>query len=306
MLDINGPAHIFYEAADYGAGLQMKFISISGEAEAVSSAGLSFSKLSPFYQYKPTGDDFIFIPGLSFSLLTDLHFLEQSHPFLDWVTEAYQNGTNICSVCTGAFLLAETGLLNGKNCTTHWKYLSDFVQRYPKVSLIKNRLFVKQNRIYTSAGVASGIDLALYILEELYGARFAADIAKEVVIYFRRGEGDPQLSVFLQYRNHLDGRIHEAQDFMLQQLGSPFVLDDIAAHVNMSSRNLTRLFKKTIGITIGAYLDKLRVERAVHLLVERNKVEFVANQCGLKSSNQLRALLKKYRNMLPSELMTLT
>ena len=89
---------------------------------------------------------------------------------------------------------------------------------------------------------------------------------------------------------------------MMENIQEVFTIEDIAEFVNMSPRNLTRLFKKTTGITIGAYLEKLRVERAVHLLAERNKVDFVANQCGLKSSNQLRSLLKKHKDVLPTEI----
>ena len=125
-----------------------------------------------------------------------------------------------------------------------------------------------------------------------------------MVVYFRRGESDPQLSIFLQYRNHLDTRIHDAQNFMMENISTRFNLEDIAENVNMSSRNLTRLFKKTTGITIGNYLEKLRVENAVQLFFEGNKVEFVAKECGLKSTNQLRILLKKHRGILPTDIST--
>ncbi len=166
---------------------------------------------------------------------------------------------------------------------------------------MRNRLFIKEKSLFSSAGVCSGIDLALYILEIHFGSKFAADIAKEVVIYFRRSEHDPQLSVFLQYKNHLDTRIHDAQDYMMKNISEKLIIDNIAENVNMSSRNLTRLFKKTTGITLGNYIDKLRIERAVDLLSDKHKVEFVAHQCGLKSSNQLRSLLKKYKDILPTD-----
>ena len=192
-------------------------------------------------------------------------------------------------------------MLDGKNCTTHWKYFSRFSEKFPRVELIKNRLFVVNERVYTSAGVSSGIDLALFLLEEEFGAKFATDIAKEVCYYFRRSGADPQLSIFLQYRNHLEDRIHFAQDFIISNVSVKFSLEDVAEKVNMSSRNLTRLFKETTGITVGAYLEKIRVERAIQLLADGNKMQIVAQECGLKSTSQLRVLLKNHQHILSAD-----
>ena len=105
--------------------------------------------------------------------------------------------------------------------------MSRLINKFPNIDLQKNRLFVANNNLYTSAGVSSGIDLALYILENQFGSKFASDIAKEVVIYFRRSESDPQLSIFLQYRNHLDSRIHNAQDYIVKNMSKPFTIYSI-------------------------------------------------------------------------------
>ncbi len=118
----------------------------------------------------------------------------------------------------------------------------------------------------------------------------------------RRSPKDPQLSVFLQYRNHIETRIHQVQDILAQNLETKIAIEDLAEKVYMSPRNLTRLFKKTTGTTIGHYLEKLRVEKAVQLLSKGEKVHAVSAACGLKSTNQLRSLLKKYTSALPSEL----
>lgn len=266
-----------------------------------SSAGLSFSKLIPFHEFNLTEHDFVFIPGLDFKLLSDQDFLNECQDFVEWLKLQNLNGATVCSICTGVFLVAESGILNGKSCTTHWKYHSLFCQKFPQVVFEKDRLFVGNDNLYSSAGVSSGIDLALYLLEENFGTKLACDIAREVVVYFRRSGSDPQLSVFLQYRNHIDTRIHDAQDYLTRHISEAFTLEEIAEQVNMSLRNLTRLFKKTTGITIGAYLEKLRVERAVQLLSDGHKVDYVARQCGLKSTNQLRTLLKKHKGILPTD-----
>ncbi len=304
LLDMSGPAHIFYEAKSYGAPIDLFFLTLN-KTEALSSAGLHLSQLEKYDSHVLGPNDWFFIPGVEAYLLHDPSFEASNVLFSEWLHLQYENGAKICSVCTGAYLLANSGLLEGRNCTTHWKYLEDFRTRFPKVGLITDRLFVEDQRIYTSAGVSSGIDLALYLLEEEFGPIFATKVAKEVVVYLRRTEDDPQLSVFLQYRNHLDQRVHLVQDNLAQHLEKKLTIEELAEEVNMSPRNLTRLFKKTTGITIGDYLDKLRVERAVQLLSEGNKVDSVSLSCGLQSSNQLRSLLKKYSHALPHELQNL-
>ncbi|TSE05042.1 GlxA family transcriptional regulator [Aquimarina algiphila] len=299
LLDINGPAHIFYEAKEYGADVDLHFVTPTIENKVTSSAGLIFSDLIHFSEFQLTDRDFIFVPGIYFSLLQNSHFIKNCTPFFEWLSIQNNKRVHICSVCTGTFLLGESGILERRSCTTHWKRLETFKKRYPKIDVKDNRLFVIDDNVYTSAGISSGIDLALYILEEKFGSKIAVDVAKEAVIYFRRGEFDPQLSIYLQYRNHLEERIHNAQEFIIQNIHRSFNISDIAEEVHMSSRNLTRLFKKTTGITIHLYTEKLRVEKALNLLSEKNKIELIADECGFKSVSQLRVVLNKYRKHLP-------
>lgn len=298
LLDITGPAHIFYESACYGAAVHSLFSSMfPGQREVVSSSTLAFGQLIPYDQLELGEGDLVFIPGLEGTLLLSDDFLASSRPFLAWLTQQHRKGVMVCSVCTGSFLLAESGLLDGLSCTTHWKYADRFRVRYPQIQLLANRLFVHEGHIYTSAGVTSGIDLALHLVQQLWGPYFAAQIAKEVVVYFRRGPNDPQFSVFIQHRNHMDHRIHTIQDRLAQSLDQKLTVEDLADTVSMSPRNLTRLFKKTTQITIGDYLEKLRVERAAQLIGEGQTVQSAALHCGLKSPNQLRSLLRRHRGV---------
>ncbi len=292
LLDITGPAHLFYEAADYGADVTLVFAAIFRDtSEMVSSSMLSFNQLRPFDQLELEAGDLVFIPGLEASLLFDTDFIKQAQPFMQWLRLQHAKGIILCSVCTGAFLLAEAGLLDNRCCTTHWKYAERFKERYPGIRLLDNRLFVKDGTIYSSAGVSSGIDLSLFLIEEVWGAYFASQIAKEVVIYFRRTADDPQLSIFTQYRNHLDNRVHQVQDLLSHGLSHKFSLIELSEKVNMSERNLTRLFKNTTGITIGAYLSKLRAAHAQKMLASGHTLQAAALHCGLKSINQLKGLL---------------
>lgn len=295
LLDITGPAHVFYEALSYGAPVTSFFCNIHTEESAIeSSSQLWLARLTDFHTLHLNKGDIIFVPGLDATLLLDDHFLTAtSKTFQRWMVEQHNKGVIICSVCTGAFLLAQTGLLDEKECTTHWKYLERFAQRYPQAHLQQNRLFVQSGNIYTSAGVASGIDLSLYLLEKLFGSHFATQIAKEVVVYIRRNPSDPQLSAFMQHRNHMEERIHKAQDLLSQSLEKKWNIEQLAEQVHMSGRNLTRLFRKTTNISISQYLDQLRAERAQQLIKEGHTMQATATQCGLKSTNQLRQLLRK-------------
>ncbi len=302
LLDLSGPAHVFYEAKCLNPAISSYFISLERNREVDSCAGLSLANLQDFNDFELGPSDWLIIPGLDSEVFFEKGFFQKIQPFLDWVKIQADRGAKVCSVCTGTFLLAQSGVVDGKSCATHWKYSKVFQKQFPKSQLLAERLFVKDGNIYSSAGVASGIDLSLYLLEEVFGSLFAIQVAKEMVIYLRRTPEDPQLSVFLQFRNHLENRIHEVQDLLAHRLDQSNPLEELAEKVNMSSRNLSRLFKKTTGITLGEYRDKLRLEKAVQLLARGEKVEVITLDCGLKSSNQLRALLKKYQGVLPQKL----
>lgn len=292
LLDISGPIHVFYEAKALNADIDLKFITLSNQKEQMSSAGIFLSDLEHFSNFELKEFDILFIPGLEAKLIFNDDFDRQNNNFYIWLKQQHAFGAKICSVCTGAYVLAKSGLLNNRECTTHWKYLNDFKKRFPDAQLHDDRLFVKDENLYSSAGVSSGIDLALYILEEMYGPVFTSNVAKEIVVYMRRGENDPQLSVFLKYRNHIENRVHQVQDYLAQNLEKKSKIEELAKLVHMSPRNLTRLFKKTTEITIGEYIDQLRVERSSQLLAEGHKVDNVSKLCGL-TSNQLRNLLRK-------------
>lgn len=302
LLDISGPIHAFYEAGMMEPGLETYFISTERGETQQSSAGLALSGLVDFVDFQLHSEDWVFIPGLDSELLLSREFAQAAVPFLEWLKQQHDRKAKICSVCTGTFILALSGILEGKSCTTHWKYLKQFQKRFPKTSWLEDRLFVKDENIYSSAGVTSGIDLSLYVLEEMYGPILAMKVAKELVLYVRRSKEDPQLSVFLQFRNHLDTRIHEIQDFMAGNLDQDLSLERLGEQACMSPRSLSRNFKRTTGITLGEYRDKLRVEKAVKMLASGQKLEVISTSCGLKSSNQLRSLIRKYEGVLPHQL----
>lgn len=296
LLDLAGAVQAFYEAADFDQPYEI--IYVADDPGPVCSAGLPFAGLPHYSGVAAGSGDLVIVPGFELRQLD----AAKKPGLLSWLKKAAAAGADICSVCTGAFILAEAGLLDGKECTTHWKYFDRLQKDYPLLTVLNDRLFVKSGNIYTSAGVTTGLDMALYLLEERHGPEFTFKVAREMVVYIRRDGSEPQESIYLQYRSHINHHIHIAQDWMIQHLHQKMRIEELAALVYTSPRNLTRLFKATTGITIGQYLEKLRVEKAIHLLRQRAKIGTIPKQCGLQSTNQLRSLLKKHTGRLPSEL----
>jgi transcriptional regulator GlxA family with amidase domain len=288
ILDLAGAVQVFHEATNYGIDYEIHYI--SDNTQQTSSANLGFTHLELFSTIDILPTDIVVIAGFSLKELA-----KGNTVLFEWLKKANDLKATICSVCTGCFTLAEAGLLDNKACTTHWNFTERLQTAYPQTKVLKNRLFVKSDNIYTSAGIATGIDLALFVIEERHGAKFAYQIARELVVYIRRDGSETQNSIYLQYRQHINNSIHEIQDFIIHHLDEKIKIEQLAEMIHTSSRNLTRLFKATTGITIGEYLDALRVEKALQLLKEN---ETVAQACGFQSTNQLRAILKKHEEMM--------
>ncbi len=286
ILDLAGAVQVFHEATNYGNPYQIHYV--SDNANQNSSANLGFANLTLFSEIEIQPDDILIVAGFRVS-----HLNKENTLLFDWLKQAVAIKAIVCSVCTGCFMLAEAGLLDSKECTTHWDFTDKLQKEYPKLKVLKNRLFVKTDNIYTSAGVTTGIDLALFLLEQRHGAKFSYQIARELVVYIRRDSSTPQDSIYLQNRQHVNSSIHEIQDWIIHHLDEKIKIEQLAERIYTSPRNLTRLFKTTTGITIGEYIESLRAEKALQLLKENHKMDDVAHACGFQSTNQLRTILKK-------------
>jgi len=245
--------------------------------------GITLSSLEPL----PDVDEsaLVIVPGMPYR--STAHFDRRA---IRWLARAYDAGARIASVCTGAFALGEAGLLDGRRCTTHWSRTDELAQRFPRAEVVGDCLFVTDGRITSSAGVASGIDMALAIIEEHHGARLAASVAREMVVFIRRDGEHEQTSVYLDYRQHLHPGVHRVQDWIVQNADCETSLDVLAKIGAMSRRNLTRVFRRATGITIKEYATRVRVELARTLMHDPStSLAAVARRCGL-SSRQLRRL----------------
>ena len=191
------------------------------------------------------------------------------------------------------FFLGEAGLLDNKECTTHWRRTDLLQKRYPMAKVVTDVLFLKSDNIYTSGGISSGIDLALSILEDWTSPFLVNKVARGLVVYQRRSSSHNQQSIYLDYRNHINPKIHLVQDYLTEHISNEFSIEKLSELALMSSRNLTRVFKNITGITILEYLTKLRLEKAKILKNNPdNTIEYIASECGFKSPRQLQRILK--------------
>jgi transcriptional regulator GlxA family with amidase domain len=292
LLDLAGPMQVFQEAEEQGCAISMTYCSFI-EGELNTSSHFPIGNLQPFAKVEPDSNDFVLVPGANVGYLLSLK-TKKDDPVKTWLRKAYEKGAHVGSICTGAFFLAYAGLLNGRKCTTHWKRTAELKQHFPKINLVENVLFIDDNRILTSAGVAAGIDLALHIVSKLAGEHIAFKVARELVIYIRRNASETQQSVFTQYRNHINSGIHRVQDYVQDNLDKATSIPNLSEIACMSTRNLTRTFKRETGVTINNYLSLIRKERLFALMGNTDYTrKQMARQLGLKSERQVIRLIKQ-------------
>ncbi|WP_316741610.1 GlxA family transcriptional regulator [Pedobacter antarcticus] len=287
LLDLAGAVTVFYESGCCGKHYDMRYV--SPYQNPATSSGLGFSNVEPLSSVTVNKNDIVIVAGMEIKKWNRA----DDQLWIPWLQAAAATGATISSICTAAFALAAAGLLNGQNCTTHWAWTTILQQKYPLLKVMDNKLFVQSGRIFTSAGIATGIDLALYLIEEQHGAAFACLVAKDMVVYVRRDGTEAQNSIYLQNRQHINHHIHQVQDHIVKHLHHKLKIEQLAELVFISPRNLTRLFKSATGTTIGQYIQSLRQEKAKHLLKTKHKIAWVAKECGFSSPAQLRKSVKE-------------
>jgi transcriptional regulator GlxA family with amidase domain len=289
LMDLAGPDQAILEAIDFGADFEIEYCCL--ENNVITTAGLPIANLKYFSEVQFNAGDFLIIPGSNASYLISDEFKAQNK-LLNWIIQNYNSGVKIVSICAGAFVLAECGLLNNIPCTTHFKRTKQLQELYPQTKVMDNILFTQQDGIYTSAGIASGIDITLHIIEELKGSYFAHLVARELVVYNRRNGHQKQESELLSFRNHIHSGIHKVQDWIIENINHKTNLNELAEIACMSERNFTRIFKKETDITVNDYITIIRKEKIKEFLKnpDLTRVE-IASYVGLQSERQLSRLI---------------
>ena len=183
-----------------------------------------------------------------------------------WIGRAARRARRVASVCTGAFLLARAGLLDGRRATTHWSMCSALRRRFPGVRVEEDPIFVRDGNVLTSAGITAGIDLALELVEDDLGRAVALDVARWLVMFLRRPGGQSQFSVQLSSQLAERPGLRELQAWIADHLAADLSVDALARRAHMSARNFARAFRREVGLTPAAYVEALRVESARRLL----------------------------------------
>ncbi|CAI0814069.1 GlxA family transcriptional regulator [Serratia ficaria] len=230
----------------------------------------------------------------------------QSSLLADFLLTQRRRTRRIASVCTGAFILAACGLLDGKRATTHWYHAAQLQQRYPRIRVDSNRIFIRDGDIWTSAGISAGIDLALALIEDDLGETVAAGVARQLVVYHRRPGGQSQYSLLLELNPSSD-RIRAALSFARERLRQPLAVADLAAAACLSERQFGRLFRAETGQTPAKVIEQLRVE-AARLRIEEGSeaLETIARAVGFSDPERMRRAFIRLFGLSPQAIRRLS
>lgn len=285
LLDVAGPAQVFSIAAEFGQPYRLSYV--ADQEEVRSAQGLSLTAHTRWPGLG--GDDLLMVPGWRAPTLRRGPRL--SLAALERLRAHHSAGGVVASVCAGAETLGQAGLLDGRKCTTHHHHQDELAARYPRATVVRDVLFTADDRVVTSAGIASGIDLSLHLLAIRHGPALAAQVARNMVVYARRNGHEPQASAMLRHRSHLDDTVHRVQDLIDARFAEPLPLASMAARAGVSERTLTRWFHRaTGGLTPLRYQQTLRLERAEHLISHGATVETAAREVGFEDVRMLRRL----------------
>jgi len=221
---------------------------------------------------------------------------------LAWLCKVAKHARRVCSICTGAFLLADAGLLQGKRATTHWRFVASFARKHPGVCWDPNPIFVQDGSIYTSAGITAGMDLSLALIEEDYGSALALDVARHMVIFLRRPGSQAQFSVALAAQAAERRSLQELQVWIAENLAKDLAVEALAARAAMSPRNFARVFARELGQTPARYVEQVRIEAArAQLASTDDSLDQIATRCGFSSAELLRRSFVRQFKVAPSQ-----
>lgn len=227
---------------------------------------------------------------------------EESDIVVNWLRQAAPYARRIVSICGGAWLLAQAGLLDGRRATTHWRLLEAMQAQFPRVHVEKGPIYLQDGNIWTSAGVSSGFDLTLALVEDDHSFTLARDVAQDLVMFLRRPGGQSQFSRFLLSQASSPGPIRDLQTWILQNLSGDLSVERLSEHVAMSPRNFTRVFTRETGISPAKYVEEVRLDVArQHLEQSSDKLEQIATATGFGNSLNLRRVFERNLQLTPSD-----
>jgi len=302
ILDVVGPLEVFSRTSrmlsDEGRrGPSPYAVELLAPARGavVTSSGIALVASRSFREVRG-GIDTLFVAG-GRGVEAVLH----DKALIRWLRQMSRKVGRLASVCTGAFLLAEAGVLDGKRAATHWRSCARLAERYPEIAVDPEPIFVRQGRVYTTAGVTAGMDLALALVEEDHGPQVARQVARELVLFLKRPGGQSQFSAQLQTQLSDRAPLLDLTSWISDHLGADLSVAALAQRVGMSPRNFARVFGRSAGVTPARHVEQLRVEAARRRLEEsRSTVDEIAAQCGFGTRESMRRSFQRRLRVSPT------
>ncbi len=295
-LDLTGPLEVFDTAERLAAGRYRQLVVSSDGEPFRTSSGLRIAPDKALGDLSGPIDTLIVAGGGGASVA------RRDSDLIDAIAATAARARRIASVCTGAFLLAATGLLDGRTAATHWSAVDLLAEAHPNVDVDPDSIFVRDGNVWTSAGVTSGIDLALALVEDDNGRETALEIARWLVVFAKRPGGQAQFSAPLAAQLAERAPIRAAQELARAQPDADLTVEALAAHAHMSVRGFARAFRREVGVTPAAYVETVRVERAIELLqTTAIGSEQIAAACGFGTPETYRRAFRRRLGVSPSE-----
>lgn len=301
-LDLTGPYEVFAAASSLsgadarGTPLYLVEVVAPGDGPVRASSGLRTSPDSAISDCRGAIDTLIVAGG--FGCFT----AAENAALVGWIAAAAKRSRRVSSVCSGAFLLAAAGLLDGRRATTHWSSCALLAERHPAVEVEPDSIYVRDGDVWTSAGVTAGIDLALAMVEEDHGRELAREVARWMVMFVQRPGGQSQFSSHVSTQQAERRPLRDLQAWIADNLDADLRVEALAERVHMSTRNFARAFSREVGLTPGAYVEAVRIERAKQRLEAAGEpVEAVARGCGFGSAETMRRAFTRRVGVPPTD-----
>jgi transcriptional regulator GlxA family with amidase domain len=295
-LDVTGPLEAFAHAraADGGPAYEVRTASLRGQL-ARASSGLRLVPDDALAGFGMRPPDLLIVPGGPGARHAD-------PALVSWVREHARQARRLASVCTGAFLLAEAGLLAGRRVTTHWAHCAELAEKHPDLTVDPDPIFIKDGDVATSAGVTAGIDLALALIEDDLGRDAALAIAKGLVMFLRRPGGQAQFSAHLAAQSASRQPLREVQQWIAEHPEKDLSVSALAQRANLSERQFARAFAAEAGVTPGRYVDQVRIEAARRRIEDTaDGIEETARACGYGTPEAMRRAFIAALGVSPAE-----
>ncbi|MEU1597696.1 GlxA family transcriptional regulator [Streptomyces sp. NPDC005708] len=292
LLDVAGPAEVFGEANRLGADYRIALLSTTG-ADVASSIGVRMA-VDGSPASEPDPDTFVMPGGVVYPRAP------VTRDLIEAARELAVRSRRVASVCSGAFVLGASGLLDGKRATTHWKIAGELAARHPKIRVEPDAIYVRDGTTYTSAGVTAGIDLALALVEEDHGPDLSRDVARALVVYLQRAGGQSQFSAPLQGPPPRSPALRTVVDLVTANPAGNHSLGELAGHLHLSPRHLTRLFREELSTTPARYVESIRFDIAKALLDQGHTATQAASLAGFPSYESLRRVFARELSISPA------